>query len=285
MVNINLLHNGNLGNKMIQYLYLKRLQKLISGAQIGNINLDQFGISYPSLPLSGRILRIENGHNYNIESIAYKLKYGIYDSMLFGGYVQRLEYFLDRTDASHIFKESKIFNSEYISERYITVNVRGLDVLRDTHPDYNPVPVKFFVDVVNSTKLEPVVMGQLGDDTYSEHIRNAFSGCKFLSHGTAQEDFSFVRQSRNVVFGVSTFSWMACWLSSVAKNIHMPVSGIFNPLQRPDINLLPIYDNRYTFYEFPTFSWKASSEQVEDLISQKRHSAVIDVRRLRHLIQ
>ena len=47
--------------------------------------------------------------------------------------------------------------------------------------------------------------------------------------------------------------------------MHLPVLGIFNPRQRPDVDLLPWSDKRYVFYDFPVRSWMATEEQVAQL--------------------
>ena len=52
------------------------------------------------------------------------------------------------------------------------------------------------------------------------------------------------------MLSVSTFAWLAAWLSK-AVQIHLPVCGLFNPMQVPDVDLLPITDPRYTFHLFP----------------------------------
>jgi hypothetical protein len=63
-------------------------------------------------------------------------------------------------------------------------------------------------------------------------------------------DFALMRAARHLVVSVSTFSWLAAWLSH-AETITIPLTGFYNPAQRPDVNLLPLDDPRYRFYLFP----------------------------------
>jgi hypothetical protein len=49
---------------------------------------------------------------------------------------------------------------------------------------------------------------------------------------------------------VSTFSWLAAWLSD-AEQIFMPLSGLLNPMQSTDVDLAPLNDPRYRFFLFP----------------------------------
>jgi hypothetical protein len=64
-------------------------------------------------------------------------------------------------------------------------------------------------------------------------------------------DFETIRQSKNVVVGVSTYSWLAAWLSDSADNIYLTVNGLFNPMQASNVDLLPYGDARYKFFLFP----------------------------------
>lgn len=65
--------------------------------------------------------------------------------------------------------------------------------------------------------------------------------------------------------------------------IYLPVSGIFNPAQRPDIDLLPLRDVRYRFFDFPREAWTAGSDQRNALLQpRKRYEEMtLDDARLR----
>jgi hypothetical protein len=73
-------------------------------------------------------------------------------------------------------------------------------------------------------------------------------------------DFQTVRRAKNIVVCISTFVWLAAWLSN-AKRIVLPVYGLYNPLQFPNHDLLPLGDDRYTYYEFPVH-WAVPVDQV-----------------------
>jgi Glycosyl transferase family 11 len=94
-------------------------------------------------------------------------------------------------------------------------------------------------------------MGQLEDNGYVRELRSRFPFGVFLESRGAIEDFETIRQSKNIIISISTFSWLAAYLSD-ATCVVMPIMGFLNPQQRPDIDLLPINDCRYEFYSFPT---------------------------------
>ena len=277
--------NGNLGNKIFQYMYCRSLQDILPGSELGGYNLPEFDLVSGEFELGGRVLTIRDGNRHSMASIAYQLKQGIYDALLFDGYVQRLEYYPNRDVFAAFFRSNISVDRARLGPGNVTINVRGQEVLRATHPNYNPVPVSFFEHVANTTRLDPVIVGQLGDDAYSEEIRRRFSGCIFIPSRSPIEDFEIVRQSTNIALSVSTFSWTAAWLSNTAQTIHLPVSGFLHPHQAPDVDLLPTRDGRYRFYQFPIFRWQATKEQLDALISKEQNFRQITPAAARALIR
>ena len=152
------------------------------------------------------------------------------------------------------------------SDKELLINVRGAEILDDCHPDYGPVPINFLVSVVQETGLEPVFLGQLGNDYYSKGLRSTFPTAKFISSSGADNDFEAIRSAHHILPAVSTFSWLASWLSE-ARTIHFPVLGMLNPVQRPDTWILPLNEPRYRFYQFPIRHWRATNEQKQDVVS------------------
>jgi len=146
----------------------------------------------------------------------------------------------------------------------ILLNVRAEEILKARHPDYGPIPLGFYHAVLRETGLKPVFMGQLGNDSYSRLLRDAFPMARFLPSQGVRGDFDAMRRARHLALSVSTFSWAAGWLSD-AESVHVPVLGFLNPAQRPDISLLPRGDARFRYYGFAPRQWTASATQVADL--------------------
>ena len=146
----------------------------------------------------------------------------------------------------------------------ILLNVRADEILKARHPDYGPIPLGFYQAVLRETGLKPVFMGQLGTDSYSQLLREAFPSARFLPSQGVRGDFDAIRRARHVALSVSTFSWVAGWLSG-AESVHLPVLGFLNPAQRPDIALLPRQDSRFHYYGFAPRRWSASADQIAAL--------------------
>jgi hypothetical protein len=71
-----------------------------------------------------------------------------------------------------------------------------------------------------------------------------FYGASIVS-GTAFEDFNFIKNSKNIVLAVSTFSWFAAFLSQ-ARTIYYPRAGLFHRGIRPDVDL-EVQEPRYCY--------------------------------------
>jgi len=260
---------ANPGNAMFQYAYLKQLQSRLDDAELTGYQIPMFGLSSQKIELPGRVLSIDGGHKHSFEHLGTLFKRRVYDSLSFAGYVQRLEFYPDRAAFGAHFRCPDDLDFPTLSRSQLLINVRGSEILTAFHPDYGPVPISYYRHIAERTKLEPVIMGQLGDDAYSEAIRRAFSGCKFLPHVSPLIDFETIRHAVNIVVSVSTFSWLAAWLSEAAETIHMPIKGLFHPQQRGDVDLVPVGDARYQFYVFPVERWKATEAQLQALVSSE----------------
>jgi hypothetical protein len=154
----------------------------------------------------------------------------------------------------------------------IVISVRGCEILEKCHRDYIPIPVSFYKNLVKETGLSPLFYGQIGDDFYSEALRKNFPNALFYASKDPFSDFEFLLGSRYIVPSVSTFSWLAAFLSR-AEKVFLPVLGFINPLQRPDIDLLP-NDKRYSFYCFPKFHYQATEEQKKMILNPVADLAV-----------
>lgn len=255
------------GNQMFRYAYAKALQAMVPGAEVVGHHLPMFGLQADTEPLDGRVLHMAHGHRHPLSTVSSLLKRRVYDHVQLDGFVQRMEFYPDRDLVANLFPALTQVDTRHVTDRHLLINVRGAEILGNVHPDYGPVPVAYFQKIADASGLEPVVMGQLGDDFYSDHIRRSFQGCTFLSSVSPAHDFETMRNAVHVVTAVSTFSWLACWMSRTTQTIHMPLKGLFNPLQRPDVDLLPLGDPRYRLHHFPVERWTASEEQKQRLVA------------------
>ena len=144
----------------------------------------------------------------------------------------------------------------------LSVNIHGQEILGGVAPDYVLIPVRCYQQLVAETGLRPVLMGQLTPGPYLDGLRAALPDARLIPSKGIMEDFSIIRNAANIVTCISTFSWLAAWLSK-AERVFFPVAGLFNPFQRDDIYLLPLDDARYRLDLFPAYYAMPPNEAVE----------------------
>jgi len=240
---------GNLANQMIQYMVAMKLANMIPNAVISNVELPDWGISYPPIESSGPTYEVRGLHRLDLPGLASRMRGGEYRRLFLSAYGQRMENFLEVGHYRKVFKAS--FASEIgFNHDYLVCPVRAGDIVHGGYPEYTLIPVEFYEHLRNETGLKLVFVGELSSNLYTVRLREKFQDALFLSHQSALIDFETVRRSKHIAVSVSTFSWLAAWLSDATK-IYMPVSGLFNPMQYPEGLLLPFDDDRYRFYLFP----------------------------------
>ena len=162
-------------------------------------------------------------------------------------YAQHTDNFLPAAAYRDVFRSPSVRGA---GPRELLCNIRQGDILDAHHPDYVLLPVEYYAELVERTGLAPVFAGQLEDSPYMEALRRRFPAARMVPSQGAVADFAFIRASCHIVPAVSTFSWLAAWLSE-AETVHMPVVGLFNPSQSPGTQLLAWEDRRFSFTLFP----------------------------------
>jgi hypothetical protein len=141
----------------------------------------------------------------------------------------------------------------------LLVNVRLGDVSVLSHPNYGPLPISYYQYLRNTTGLKLRFMGELDDSSYVQDLQDHFPDAEFSETRSPIEDFQTIRRAKHVAIATSSFSWLAAFLSN-AQSIHVPVAGMLNPEERPDIDLLPLTDERYVFHAISRVAWSARYE-------------------------
>lgn len=258
---------GNVGNQMFQYMFARMLQARVPDARVVGYSMDMWSLRASACdPLPDKTITVSGGHWQDVAGLVDHLSGSDARAVDYGGYGQRLEYYGSPQEMGALFTPPEPIDVPVFDDDHLLINVRGNEILRGIHGDYLPVPVSFYARLIADTGLHPVFMGQILNDFYSIALRNAFPDATFLPSMGPIRDFEMIRRAAHVAISVSSFSWLAAWLSQ-AKTIHVPVLGFLNPRQRPDINLLPADDCRYRFHKFPVRFWKASDDDMRFVLS------------------
>jgi hypothetical protein len=150
---------------------------------------------------------------------------------------------------------------------HLVISIRAKEILHGLHPNYTVLPLAWYRRLIDETRLKPVFLGEIGTDGYSAALRSQFPDADFVVNENPLDDFNMLRTSANVVLSVSSFAWMAAWLSTSAQRIVLPMAGMYNIQDRPDIDLLPVGDERYEYHAFPREAWMGTDDQLNAKIS------------------
>ena len=249
---------GNPGNVMFNYLAALRLRNVIGHGRIVGVELPMWNIAIADEAKSGkptlhlpRDLEHRTRGRVPFHGVADRLRRNAISQIELEGYCQHT----DNLPVRGSFDEERLFDgsgSDAVGygDDTLLISLRGSEILNAIHSDYTLLPVEFYVDIVRRTGLTPVFFGQFGDNPYVEALRAALPQAVFQPGRNPLHDFEVIRRSRNICLSVSTFAWLAGWLSH-ASRIIMPVTGLFHPNQHRQSWFITRGDTRYEHYLFP----------------------------------
>ena len=254
--------SSGLGNRMFQCLFAYRLAAELHVPVTGD-GVPEWGIAHEEVALPRPSVFLQ-GHRPSLLGLKRLVRLGLLRGIETNCLACRLELLPPRDAAKALFRDQGAAPL-LLPPDALLINVRAAEILDGRHKDYRPLPLAFYERLIRETKLRPVFMGQLADDPYSQALRARFPQAEFHASRGAMADFATLRAARHVVMSVSTFSWLACWLSE-AQTIHMPLIGFFHPKRRPELDLFPVDEPRYRFHAFPADAWTGSAEQLRQTI-------------------
>lgn len=242
---------GNLGNKMLQYLAALSLRERLPGFALSNVRIGEWAIDIPPVPQAWRHrLRYTSSRSaaLDFDDIARRVARRRVDRVELNIYSSQVRNLPPVEAARRHF--ALLPEAQGYGPEVLLINVRAGEILQAVHPEYTVLPVGFYRELVAREGRRPVFLGQLDDSRYVRSLREAFPEAEFVGSRGAVHDFSVIAKSRHVVMAVSTFSWLAGWLSR-ADRVVMPLSGFMNPFQYPNVDLMPGGDPRFAYYLFP----------------------------------
>lgn len=286
---------GNVGNRMLQYMAICGFGRLLGEKVLINCDLPEWGCVFDAglherlaAPDSGAISVLDRDVSGPLDLLS-RLIASRDDDVVFSGTFQRLELFhapdFYRTECFPLLGENDDPN---FGENDLVINVRAGEIV-DGISWYPLVPVEFYEYIVRVTGKNPIFLGQLDDSPYVAAISRAFPDARMIPSAGPLIDMALLRQARHLCLAVSTFSWLAAFLSE-AETIHYPVLGFLHPRcflpgrhGLGGIDLLPVDDPRYRFHLFPWLEGEAFARYVDRIavftpISReisRRHAAML----------
>ncbi|MBS1167509.1 MAG: hypothetical protein H6R00_3534 [Proteobacteria bacterium] len=254
---------GRLGNQMIQLMVAKRLIADLPDFEIYGYDMPEWRLSRPlDNWQDGAPLLVSTTAPLGVVSFFCRL--GLVNSVLLKAIPLDHRWFPAKEQVRALFQPSAEDDVPGFDGDHIVIHIRGEDILHGKHPDYGPIPLEYYRSVLRETGLKPVFVGQISYDYYSNLLRRTFPDATFVSPRSRIQDFQLIRNSKNIIVSMSSFCWIAAWLSD-ADRIYMPLIGGWNPSQRPDFNLTPLDDPRFVYDVFPVRHWRATAEQIAAL--------------------
>lgn len=190
---IHIMPKGRLGNLMFQYLLAWEVNRRLGHrCQIFGPGISEWGIA--PAPASCRPMRpyVLSGHLFNLDEAIYALTSGMADALVLSGWGMRLEYYTNWIEPKRIFAGRQ--ECQTVGEGDLLINIRAEDIESGQYRGYYPLPFDFYDQVIHSTGLRPVFMGQVHDGGYASELRKRFESATFLPPGSPIEDFETIRR-------------------------------------------------------------------------------------------
>ena len=243
---IAIVSSGGMGNRMFQLMLAHEIRNRAGVGQILGANLPRWGLMSQLPEVAPEPFAVLVNHAFDLDHAAWLLRTGVLRSIVLQGWGMRLAYYRSPEPYRALFQTSE--RGHALRDDELLIHVRAGDILDLHHPYYFPMPFSYYEEVIAATGLKPVFIGQLDDDSYSNALRRRFAGAKFLARRSSIADFTTIRQARHLVLSISSFSWLAAWLSESVVSVHMPIHGLFDQGNGQTF-LLPVDDHRWRFYE------------------------------------
>lgn len=256
--------SGRLGNQMMQLMIARRMVGSLPDFEVYGYHMPDWRLSRPVIVGQPYCPLLVRGAAAPLDLVGWLCRRGLVNAVAMRSVCPVHHRFLPREDAQQLFQPRPDDDTEGFDETHIVIHIRAEDILFGKSGDYGPIPFEYYRVILRETGLKPVFVGQLANDYYSNLLKTAFPDALFVQPQTPIKDFQRIRNSKNIVLSLSTFAWLAAWLSD-AQRIYMPLIGGWNPEQRPDINLTPADEPRFIYDLFPARIWKASPEQIASL--------------------
>lgn len=247
---------GRIANQMFQLMIAYELKKRVPLAEIYGASLVEWNLQFDDTKVTPSVLVLKR-HKFDLDHAAYLLRTRLVGSVVIDGWGMRLSYFPDPSFYKRLFVTN--VQPRRIHDNQILLNIRSEDIENGHHQRYYPLPFSFYECLIDTTGLQPVFMGQLDNTDYVLALKRKFNGAIFLPKASVMEDFQTIRNAANLAISVSSFAWLAAWLSERAHFIHFPVAGLYDP-QNGETLLMPVDDERYRFYDiqFPNLDERKS---------------------------
>lgn len=265
---------GNFGNRMLEYMAALAMGRLFPEPVSYNCQLPEIGLEFDGnlhdqlIADEARTYVVKDSDFTTKSEVAARIKQSGATAVVFRGFFQRYQLYEKAEFYRDLVFKKRPLDISPFDENDLVINIRAGEILGGGVSWYPLVPVNFYKNLISRTKCNPVFVGQIQDCEYVREIQKAFPGARMISSGGAITDFNRLLHAKRICITVSTFSWLAAWLSNAAE-IHYPLLGFLHPFCLPKgtsgnggIDLTPLGDPRYRYHLFPILNAEPEAEYL-----------------------
>jgi len=245
-----LIKSGRLGNNLFQLAFAKYLSCLFDNAEIIHFGIPEINLSQSAdyEDFHGFEIRDEvKGHKFSADFFS---KLDSKEIIFTSAWGMRKEYFVGQRNFLRTFFPTDFFiMSNKLNFDKVLCHIRGGDIWRrpfsrvKVHEDYFALPIDFYENVMKASgKPLHFLVESSTPNWYLSLLLRSLPNSSFQMSGSVVDDFKYLANAPELALSISSFSYMAGFLGD--GKVYMPVGGLFNPLTRPDIDL--ILDKRFT---------------------------------------
>ena len=245
--------NGRFGNFLFQYFAAKYIQKqnrqkIIVFSKNENIynfnskkNIDKIVDNHISLPKSSKILFFFKKLFYEINESNF---HEIFDGKIISkkniylnGFFQNIDFIISNQNLlNEVLDTKKIISSNQFFKADLTIHIRHLHHelnTLDTNPDYQIQPdLNFYLKIIEEQKPNSIkVISSNENNKIYQNLKDIFKDKIFFEGKDDITDFFNLKNSKNIVMSVSTFSLWA-YLLSKADKVYVPNIGILKKIMK-----------------------------------------------------
>jgi hypothetical protein len=209
----------------------------------------------------GKSRRVSLGKNQEPIGLSFLLRHSLLDEVQITGTglnVKNLSYGLNFSRSLEIGSYRAAccrptILSENLTEA-VFVHLRAGDLIADNklaRYDMYPLSMSYLRNLRKELNRDLVFVGEARtNDRYMESVVQNFGHDSLLPDNCIHDDFRVLMNATKVAISLSTFSWLAAWLSTRAEEVYIPTAGFFHPKVRRDIDLVSGLDNRFKLIEY-----------------------------------
>ena len=195
---------GKMGNRMMQFMTAHAIARRVPDCRISNIDIPECNLAYEEIPEGDDYKAVVTYSQeqataglVDIENIATLLRDGKLKRVVLSGYCQHIANFGSPGQYASFFSQPLADAPGYGPDELL-VNIRMGDIANGHHRDYILLPIEFYVEVIKSTGLRPIFLGQIEDNAYCRQLQAVFPEACFVNSRGAGHDFECIRRSKNI---------------------------------------------------------------------------------------